>query len=128
MKNFADNVTINNLFDNRRSIGPKLLEIMKSKGHSKVSFSRITGINISTLNSLFSGEIASKATYITNINKIMKILNVTLEEIVNCSEKKITKSDAAFSDDAQNQHNISPEAKEMFDVLDGILHLCELYY
>lgn len=128
MKNFADNITIDNLFDNRRSIGPKLLEIMKSKGHSKVSFSRITGINISTLNSLFSGEIASKATYITNINKIMKIVNVTLEEIVNCSEKKITKSDAAFSDDAQNQHNISPEAKEMFDLLDGILHLCELYY
>lgn len=128
MKNFADNITTDKLFDNRRSIGPKLLEIMKSKGHTKVSFSRITGINRLILNSLFSGEIASKATYTTNINKIMETVNVTLEEIVNCSEKKITKSAAAFLDDAQNQHNISPEAKEMFDVLDEILHLCELYY
>lgn len=127
MKGSAGNITIDNLFDNRRSIGPKLLEIMKSKGHTKVSFSRLTGINISTLNSLFSGDIASKATYTTNINKIIETVNVTLEEIVNCNENKLDQSAAAFSDDP-NQHSISPEAKEMFNVLDGILHLCELYY
>lgn len=128
MKNFADNITIDNLFDNRRSIGPKLLEIMKSKGHTKVSFSKLTDIKRSKLNSLFSGEIASKATFTTNINKIIETVNVTLEEIVNCNENKVTQSAAAFSVDIPNQHSISPEAKEMFNVLDGILHLCELYY
>lgn len=128
MKDSAGNITIDNLFDNRRSIGPKLLEIMKSKGHTKVSFSRLTGINISPLNSLFSGDIASKATYTTNINKIMETVNVTLEEIVNCDENKATQSVAAFLDDDLNQHSISPKAKEMFSVLDNILNLCELYY
>lgn len=128
MKDSAGNITIDNLFDNRRSIGPKLLEIMKSKGHTKVSFSRLTGINISILNSLFNGDTASKATFTANINKFIETVNVTLEEIVNCNENKTTQSISAFSDDALDKNNISPEAKEMFDVLDGILHLCELYY
>ena len=45
MKDSAGNITIDNLFLNRKSVGPKLLEIMKSKGHTKVSFSKLTDIN-----------------------------------------------------------------------------------
>lgn len=128
MKDSAGNITIDNLFDNRRSIGPKLLEIMKSKGYTKVSFSKLTGIKTSTLNNLFKGEINSKATFTTHINKIIETVNVTLEEIINSNENKATQSIAVFSNDGLDKNNISPEAKEMFDVLDGILHLCELYY
>lgn len=128
MKDSAGNITIDNLFLNRKSVGPKLLEIMKSKGHTKVSFSKLTDIKRSTLNSLFIGEIANKATFTTYINKIIETANITLEEIVNFNENKVTQSAAAFSDHDLNQHSISPEAKEMFNVLDGILHLCELYY
>lgn len=128
MKNFENTITIDNLFDNRRSIGPKLVEIMKSKGHTKVSFSKLTGISRPTLNNLFKGETDSKTTFTTHINKIIETVNVTLEEIINCNENNTTQSIAVFSDNAPDEHNISPDAKEMFNVLDGILHLCELYY
>lgn len=128
MNNFFSNITIDNLFDNRKAIGPKLLEIMKSKGHTKVSFSKLTGISRPTLNNLFKGETDSKTTFTTHINKIVETVNITLEEIVNCNENKATESVAVFSDNAPDEHSISAESKEMFNVLDGILHLCELYY
>ena len=128
MKNFVSNITIDSLFDNRKSIGPKLLEIMKSKGHTKVSFSKLTGISRPTLNSLFKGETDSKTTFTTHITKIIETVNITLEEIINYNENKIIENVAVFSDNAPTEHNFEPKTKEMFNVLDGILHLCELYY
>ena len=128
MKNFAGNITIDNLFDNRTTIGPKLLEIMKSAGHTKLSFFKLTGISRPTLNNLFKGEIDSKTTFTTHIKKIMETMNVTFEEIINYNENKITESVVVFSDNAPTEHDFDPKAKEMFNVLDDILHLCELYY
>lgn len=128
MNNFFSNITIDNLFDNRKAIGPKLLEIMKSKGHTKVSFSKLTGISRPTLNNLFKGETDSKTTFTTHINKIIDSVNITLEDIVNYNENKEIQSVAVFSDNAPAEHDFNPETKEMFTVLDGILHLCELYY
>lgn len=128
MKNFASNITIDSLFDNRKSIGPKLLEIMKSKGHTKVSFSKLTGISRPTLNNLFKGETDSKTTFTTHITKIIETVNITLEEIINFNENRIIENTAVFSDNAPADHDFEPEAKEMFNALDDILHLCELYY
>lgn len=128
MKNFAGNITIDTLFDNRKIIGPKLLEIMKHNGHTKLSFYKLTGISRPTLNNLFKGEIDSKTTFTTHINKIIETVNITLEEIINYNENKEIQSVAVFSDNAPVEHDFGPEAKEMFNVLDGILHLCELYY
>lgn len=128
MKNFASNITIDNLFDNRKAVGSKLLEIMKSKGHTKVSFSKVTGISRPTLNNLFKGETDSKTTFTTHITKIIETVNITLEEIINYNENKIAQNVAVFSDNAPTEHEHYPKAKEMFNVLDDILHLCELYY
>lgn len=128
MKNFAGNITIDNLFDNRKTIGPKLLEIMKSAGHTKVSFAKLTGISRPTLNDLFKGETDSKTTFTTHIKKIIETMNVTLEEIINYNENKITENVVVFSDNAPTEHDFDPKAKEMFNVLDDLLHLCELYY
>lgn len=128
MNNFFSNITIDNLFDARKTIGPKLLEIMKSKGHTKVSFSKLTGISRPTLNNLFKGETDSKTTFTTHINKIIETVNITLEDIINYNENKEIQSVAVFSDNAPVDHDFGPEAKKMFNVLDDILHLCELYY
>lgn len=128
MENFSGNITIDSLFDNRKTIGPKLLEIMKSKGHTKLSFYKLTGISRPTLNNLFKGEIDSKTTFTTHITKIIQTVNITLEEIINYNENKTIENAAVFSDNAPIEHTYDPETKEMFNVLDGILHLCELYY
>ena len=128
MRNFTGNVTIDNLFNNRKTIGAKLLEIMKSKGHTKVSFSKLTGISRPTLNNLFKGETDNRTTFNTHINKIIDAFNISLEEIINYDENKTMDSVVVFSDNAPNEHTYDPKAKEMLNVLDDILHLCELYY
>jgi predicted transcriptional regulator len=128
MKKFADNITIDTLFDNRKTIGSKLLEIMKDKGHTKVSFAKLTDISRPTLNDLFKGETDSKTTFTTHINKIINTMNVTLEEIINYNENKTVESAVVFSDNAPNERNFDPKAKEMFNILDDILHLCKIYY
>ena len=79
MRNFACNVTIDNLFNNRKTIGAKLLEIMKYNGHTKVSFAKLTGISRPTLNDLFKGETDSKTTFTTHIKKIIDTINITLQ-------------------------------------------------
>lgn len=128
MKNFTDNIRIDTLFDKRKIVGNKLLEIMKSKGHTKVSFSKLTGISRPTLNSLFKGEISNKTTFNTHIKKIMDSVNITLEEILNYNENKTIDNIVVFSNNAPIEHTYEPKTKEMFDILDDILYLCELYY
>lgn len=128
MRNFTGNITMDYLFDNRKTVGPKLLEIMKANGHTKVSFAKLTGISRPTLNHLFKGETDSNTTFTTHIKKIMETMNVTLEEIINYNENKSIERVAVFSDNAPDEHDFAPKAKEMLDVLDDILHLCELYY
>ncbi|NFG25118.1 helix-turn-helix transcriptional regulator [Clostridium botulinum] len=121
-------MTIDTLFDNRKIVGDKLLEIMKDKGHTKVSFSKLTGISRPTLNNLFKGEIDSKTTFKTHINKIIDTININLDEIVNYNENKSIDNMVVFSNNAPKKHTYEPKAQEMFNILDDILHLCDLYY
>ncbi|NFG63082.1 hypothetical protein FDG75_00140 [Clostridium botulinum] len=59
---------------------------MNDKGHTKVSFSKLTDISRPPLNNLFKSETDSKTTFKTHINKIIHTINITLDEIVNYSE------------------------------------------
>lgn len=119
MQNFSGNLTIDNLFYNRKAIGENLLEIMKLKGHTKISFSKLTDISWPTLNNLFKGEINDNTIFKTCINKIIETENITLADIINYNENK----------EIQNidDYKFDPKDKEMLDILDCILHLCELY-
>jgi transcriptional regulator with XRE-family HTH domain len=128
MKKILGNITMDTLFNNRKFVGENLLEIMKCKGHTKVSFAKLTGISRPTLNNLFKGETDSKTTFNTHINKIIAAFNITLDEIINYNENKSVENQVVFSNNAPQQHTYDPKAKEMFNVLDDILHLCELYY
>lgn len=120
MQNFSYNLTIDNLFYNRKAIGKKLLEIMKLKGYTKISFSKLTDISRQTLNNLFKGEINDKTIFKTCINKIIETENITLADIINYNENKEIQS--------INDYKFNPKDKEMLDILHRILHLYELYY
>lgn len=120
MQNFSCNLTIDNLFYNRKAIGKNLLEIMKLKGHTKISFSKLTDISRQTLNNLFKGEINDKTIFKTCINKIIETENITLADIINYNENKEIQN--------INDYKFDPKDKEMLDILHCILHLYELYY
>jgi transcriptional regulator with XRE-family HTH domain len=118
------------LFENRKRVGENILNIIRDNGYTKSSFSRLTGISRPTLDKLIRGEVNSLATFKTHIQKILESQGINEEQLMNYVPKCKAKIEFAFvlSDNAPENHVISPKAQEMFDVLDDIVHLCELYY
>lgn len=52
------------------------------------------------------------------------------EQLLNYVPKYKAKKELVFasSDNAPENHDMSPKAQEMFDILEDIVHMCELYY
>lgn len=120
------NITINQVFDDRKRVGKNINEILKEKGHTKISFAKLIGISRPTLDNLINGKSTSLTTFGNQIDKIIKNANVSLEDIFNYRNTKVVT--AYYSDNAPENHEVTPKAKEMFDILNDIVNLCELYY
>lgn len=118
------------LFENRKSIGENLLNIIKDNGYTKSSFSKLTSISRPTLDKLIKGEVDNLTTFKTHIEKILESLDMTDEQLENYIPKKNEKKEYIFalSDNAPENHNIKPNAKEMFSIMEDIIHMYELYY
>ena len=118
------------LFENRKLIGKNILNIIKDKGYTKSSFSRLTNISRPTLDKLIKGEVDSLATFKTHIQKILDSQNMDEEQLLNYVPKYKAKKELVFalSDNAPENHAMNPKAQEMFDILEDIVHMCEIYY
>ena len=71
------------LFENRKSIGENLLNIIKDNGYTKSSFSKLTSISRPTLDKLIKGEVDNLTTFKTHIEKILESLDMTDEQLEN---------------------------------------------
>lgn len=120
------NITINQVFDDRKRVGENINEILKEKGHTKISFAKLIGISRPTLDNLINGKSTSLTTFKNQIDKIINNANVSLEDIFNYRNTKVI--NAYFSDNAPKDHKPTPKGNEMFDILNDIVSLCELYY
>lgn len=118
------------LFENRKLIGENILNIIRDNGYTKSSFSRLTNISRPTLNKLIKGEVDSFTTFKTHIKKILESQNISEEQLLNYVTKYKEKKELVFalSDNAPENHVQKPSAQEMFDILEDIVHMCELYY
>jgi len=118
------------LFDNRKIVGENILNIIKDNGYTKSSFSRLTNISRPTLDKLIKGDIDSLATFKTHIQKILESQDINEEQLLNYAPKYKPKKEPIFalSDNAPENHILKPKTREMFDILNDIVHLCELYY
>ncbi|SNX54463.1 helix-turn-helix transcriptional regulator [Thermoanaerobacterium sp. RBIITD] len=118
------------LFENRKLIGKNILNIIKNNGYTKSSFSRLTNISRPTLDKLIKGEVDSLATFKTHIQKILESQDINEEQLLNYVPKYKPKKEPIFalSDNAPENHILKPKTREMFDILNDIVHLCELYY
>lgn len=125
---FTNNIDI--LFELRKKVGENIINIIKEKGYTKSSFAKLINISRPTLDKIINGEIDNKATFTTHINKILDTKAIVMEQLLNkelyeVNESKVT---VVFSDTAPDMHTLKSGAKEMFMVLEDILHLCEIYY
>ena len=120
------NITINELFNDRKRVGENINEILKEKGHTKISFAKVIGISRPTLDNLINGKCTSLTTFKNHVDKIINNANVSLDDIFNYRNIKVI--NAYYSDNAPKDHKTAPKANEMFDILNDIVSLCELYY
>jgi transcriptional regulator with XRE-family HTH domain len=128
--NITDGYSLDRAFEIRKKVGRNILNIIKEKGYTKSSFSRLSNISRTTLDRIINGEIDNKAIFTTHINKILDNQILTVKELLyyNSEQEVINRTDSAFSDNSPQNYELKPEAKNVFMILDDILHLCELYY
>ena len=117
------------LFEQRSLVASKLKECIRDKGYTKVSFADKVNISRPTLDRLLNGAVDNKSTFDRHMQKILKILNMSAEELLfyhSVSAKTITAT--VFSQNAPLEHEMSEIAKTQYNLLLDVIELCEIYY
>lgn len=129
INNYNDDYVKIKIYENRFRIGKNLLDIINDNGYTKSSFSKLTGISRPTIDKLILGKIDNNTTLKTHMDKILNILNITLEQFINYNYKVIKNSNEKViaSNNAPNDYEISGEAKKIFSAIDDLVDLCEIY-
>lgn len=116
------------LFRERKFIGQNLLEIIKEKGYTKISFSQEVNISRPTLNHLFEGEINSKTTFEKHIKKISAVLGIETDDLMLKRNMNYVSRYVMYSRNEPEKYIPEVDEKEQFEVLEDLLRLCEFYY
>ena len=117
------------LFEQRSLVASKLKECIRDKCYTKVSFAGKADISRPTLDRLLNGAVDNKSTFDRHLQKILKVLNMSVEELLlyrSVSAKPVTAT--VFSQNAPLEHEMSETAKKQYNLLLDIIDLCEIYY
>jgi len=113
----------NNLFNQRTLVATNLKKYIRDKGYTKVSFAKMADISRPTLDKLLSGNIDSKSTFDKHLQKILRVLGLTVDELLLFkSSPKVT--DAVYSQNAPTNYQMNEKAKKQYKLLMDILDLC----
>ena len=116
------------IYDNRYKIGSNLLDFIKDNGYTKLSISKLTGISRPTIDKLIKGEIDNNTTLKSHIDKIVTTFNIDLEQLINYKHLELENSDRMVaSNNSPEEYEVSDKAKKMFDFLNDIVDLYEVY-
>lgn len=116
------------LFEQRSLVASKLKDCIRDRGYTKVSFAGKAEISRPTLDKLLNGSIDSKSTFDRHLHKILKMLNMSAEELMvyhPASAKMVT---AVYSQNAPTDHEMSDIAKRQYGLLLDVIDLCTIYY
>lgn len=117
------------LFEHRSLVASKLKDCIRDMGYTKVSFAAKAGISRPTLDKLLNGSISNKSSFDRHLQKILQLLNMTVEELMlyhSLSPKPATAT--VYSQNAPMDHEMSDTAKKQYDLLLDIIDLCAIYY
>ena len=116
------------LFEQRSLVATKLKECIRDKGFTKVSFSKLTDISRPTLDKLLSGSVDSKTTFDRHMQKILKTLNMSVDELMLYSARQVKPVLAVYSKNAPKNHEMSDTAKKQYELMLDVVDLCAIYY
>ena len=116
------------LFEQRALVASKLKECIKDKGYTKVAFAGKAGISRPTLDKLLNGAVDSKSSFDRHLQKILKTLNMSVDDFMLFHSSAEKREAAVFSENAPAEHEMSTTASKQYDLLLDIIDLCTIYY
>lgn len=117
------------LFEQRSLVASKLKNCIRDMGYTKVSFASKAGISRPTLDKLLNGSIDSKSSFDRHLQKILKLLDMTVEDLMLYHAVPVKPVRATvFSQNAPMGHEMSDMAKRQYDLLLDVIDLCAIYY
>lgn len=121
-------MTFSDLFEQRSLVALKLKDCLRDKGYTKVSFAKMAEISRPTLDKLLDGRIDSKTTFDRHMLKILKIMNMSADELMFYSAQHDMTVMAVYSQNAPEDHEMSATARKQHNLLLDIVDLCAIYY
>lgn len=117
------------LFEQRSLVASKLKDVIRDMGYTKVSFASKADISRPTLDRLLNGSIDNKRSFDRHLQKILKLLNMTVEDLMlyHSVPKKVSTA-TVYSQNAPMNHEMSDKAKKQYDLLLDVIDLCAIYY
>ena len=117
------------LFEQRSLVASKLKECIRAMGYTKVSFAAKADISRPTLDKLLNGSIDSKSSFDRHLQKILKLLNMTAEDLMlyHSAPSKLSAA-TVYSENAPVDHEMNDTAKRQYSLLLDVIDLCAIYY
>lgn len=117
------------LFEQRSLVASKLKDCIRDMGYTKVSFAAKADISRPTLDKLLNGHIDSKSSFDRHLQKILKLLNMTVEDLMLYHSTPLKLSAATvYSQNAPMDHEMNDTAKKQYNLLLDVIDLCAIYY
>lgn len=116
------------LFEQRSIVASKLKNCIRDYGYTKISFAEKTNISRPTLDRLLNGSIDSKSSFDRHLQKILKVLNMSPDDLIlyhSVPKRPVT---AVYSQNAPVNHKMSDTAKKQYNLLLDVIDLCTIYY
>ena len=117
------------LFEQRSLVASKLKDVIRDMGYTKVSFASKADISRPTLDRLLNGSIDNKRSFDRHLQKILRLLNMTVEDLMlyHSVPKKVSTA-TVYSQNAPMNHEMSDKEKKQYDLLLDLIDLCAIYY
>lgn len=117
------------LFEQRSLVASKLKDCIRDMGYTKVSFAAKADISRPTLDKLLNGSIDNKSSFDRHLQKILKMLNMSVEELIFYHQTPAqTATATVFSQNAPMDHEMSEIAQKQYNLLLDVIDLCAIYY
>lgn len=115
------------LFDQRNLVAMNLKNCIRDRGFTKISLAKKANISRPTLDKILNGSIDNKSTFDKHLQKILAVLNLSVDDLVFFEAKPKT-VDAVYSENAPNDYQMNKKAQKQYGLLMDVLDLCEIYY
>ena len=105
------------LFDQRNLVAMNLKNCIRDRGFTKISLAKKANISRPTLDKILNGSIDNKSTFDKHLQKILAVLNLSVDDLVFFEAKPKT-----------NDYQMNKKAQKQYGLLMDVLDLCEIYY